>query len=602
MLLRRSSTAPAGMAYYWRSAPYYRRRYYRRRYGQRGLYRTYRRRYGRRYPRRRRVRWRKLYRAKALRDRGRIPQTVVQWRPRYHTRCTIRGYMPLMFALGAHAGIQDIQLPTANYQKLWLGGGVDCSTMNLLDLYWEEKFYRAYWTKSNQGFNMAKYKGCKLTLWPQQFFSYIFWWSTDDLIADAEPLTFCHPSQMILAKQHVVVPRYYGQFKKKPVIIYIKPPSSLNSQWFYTVDLAKKPLVKWRASLINFETPWTGFIDKNTTGVPLTVWMYKSSEASGNSNIVYYPLFDDGTEVSLCYWEIPWNDRKNGPNTGSTQAPGFWPNDAAFQKLLIPFWLYAFGRNANYYLDQQEYHMPKASTHKEWGLFLFIMIQTKNNAWRHENGKLIEKKDKFYLKYEQVAQIAASGPWVEKQIPNGVNFILEYKFYFQWGGTPGTKLPPVAPAAGEPVWPKATYRWPQSLRADIRDPQTVTAEVLGDEDYDSDGIVTDAALRRITKLDFLAEAPRKRQMAWGYKKSFASPQEKKRKRSSYETGDSEEEEETEDDSSSTLTEDSQREAEHHHLKHRRKRLRKRLVRFLLDRGIRLHGSTSLSGRQRSSSI
>ncbi|UPW41519.1 ORF1 [Neotofec virus RodL2_6] len=583
------------MAYYFRWPRYYRPRGYRRRRYQRRSY--YRRpRYGRRYRRRRMVRRR---RPRPLTDRGRYPQTVTQYRPRYHTRCKISGYMPLMFALGAQAGIMDIQLPSNKFLPHWLGGGVDSSTMTLLDLYWEEQFWRAYWSKSNQGYNMAKYDGCKITLWPQQFFSYIFWWSTEDLVADNVPLTFCHPSQMILARQHVVIPRYYGQFRKRPVVIKIKPPTKLLHQWYLTKDIAKEPLVKWRASLIDFETPWTGFINKATVGVPMDVWMFFTSDSSKQQRIYYFPIFDAGGGMAIKFHQLGWNAGNDGP---STSYQGFWPIDAAFDTVLVPFYIFAFGRPANFYEDTKDMHLPQGSN-KNLGNFLFCMLKEPNNAWRMEDGTPIKKANKFYLKYHQVATIAASGPWVEKQIPDGVNFIMEYKFYFQWGGTPATKLPPTAPAEGGPNWPASTvtYRWPQSFRANIRDPSAVTDEVLGDEDYDSGGLITDAALRRITNLDLLAEEPKKRQMAWGYQKSIVAPQGTKRKRY-YSPQEETEEETSEDDSSSSITV-LQKEGEgHHHHKHRRKRIRKRLVRFLLDRGIRLHGLKDLSGRLRSNSI
>nr|ATX61861.1 putative ORF1 [Rodent Torque teno virus 4]ATX61864.1 putative ORF1 [Rodent Torque teno virus 4] len=471
-----------------------------RRYGYKS-YRTRRRpwyRRRRRWPARR-YRVRRRRRGRMLRRRTRhVP--VMQWNPINRKKCTIRGFCPLLYCLGGQKGIMDFTYPANKAILNWMGGGVHSSLISLLDLFWEERYWRARWSSSNQGFNLFRYYGVTITLYPCMYYTYIFWYSTEELAEDSEPLTVCHPSQLLLSKHHVIVHRMHGM-KVKPVKLRIKPPSQMTGTWHSFAKWAKQPLLKWRVSLCDIENPWTGFPNSETQGIHVKVWAISTtSTAAGEKDIWYFPLLDDGTDVWICLHEIKWNRNGDGPDESSSN---FWPVQAEFQKLLVPFYMYGFGRSATFYLMQKDVHMP-APSQGDKGKFLFL--KTINSpAWRGADGGFPQFKDnQFYMKFSTVAQIAAQGPWCMKSIGNethGVNLSMKYKFHFQWGGTPGTHLPPVQPADGGPPQPllQSTIRWGNSLRADLRDPTTVGDEVLHPEELDSAGIINPRAFRRITK-------------------------------------------------------------------------------------------------------
>nr|AHN14853.1 ORF1 [Rodent Torque teno virus 2]AHN14855.1 ORF1 [Rodent Torque teno virus 2] len=576
------------MAYFYRrSFRYPRRNYYRRRYYRRRTHGPRRRTYRRRV--RRTGRWRRYYRKYSRRHAAKI----VQWNPAIKTKCKIIGLTPLMMALGADSGVQDFILPTTSAVVLWKGGGVDSGTLSLLDLYWEERFWRARWSKSNQGYNLCRYFGVTLTLYRLQHHTYIFWWTVEDFTDDQEPLTVCHPSQLLLTNNHVLV-KHYGSNRQvdKAVKIKIPPPTYLDSSWHTFKDIAKKPLLKWRTSLIDTENPWTGFPD-NRVGLRIYLWSWdKTSKQGKQTEVMYYPLLDEGNETQVCIHKADWNDAGTGPKLDSAQ---FWPgHDDQWETLVVPFYMYTFGRSAEWYDTDRHRHMPRPEPAGGQGFFLYIKHNS-NPAWRDGiTGQLITAWDVAFMTYNTAQRIAASGPWVEKGIQApGINVTMRYSFRFQWGGRPGTKLPPAAPDTGGPHWPKATYRWPGSFRADIRDPTQINHEVLQGEDYDSSGIITERAFRRVAKPHYISTD--EKDWIWG-RLRYPPPSKRKRQRPSSE------ERET-DGSKDDYTQASETETEtetENELGHRRKRNK---LRILLDRlGIRQHLLTSPSGKWESNSI
>ncbi|ATX61873.1 putative ORF1 [Rodent Torque teno virus 6] len=572
------------MAFFWR------RNFYRRPYTtRRSKYTNWR--YRWRRPRRT---YRRRYRVRRLR-KSRRHVIVKQWNPINKKKCVIRGYAPLLYALGGGAGVQDFLFPRNKLILTWLGGGVHSAVMSLLDLFWEERYWRARWSSSNQGYNLFRYFGATITLWPMPRYSYIFWYSTEELAEDKEPLTVCHPSQLLLAKHHVIVAHYKDGKKPKPIKLHVKPPAKMLGVWMTFADYAKRPLLKWRVSLIDLENPWTGFPGSTTSGVEINVWTRlrsKPSEAR-SANVWYFPLLDEGKDVQVCSKKLVWNTDENGPKPDQTP---FWPTSAEFETLLVPFYMYAFGRAATYYDMKQETHEP-APSDGHYGYFLFVKVNN-SPAWRGEDGGFPQFQDNtFFITYANVRFIAAQGPWIEKSIPsNGVNATMTYKFFFQWGGTPGTQLPPTVPNAGGPPQPLlSTVRWGNSLRADIRDPTTISDEVLQTSDLDENGLLTNRALARITKSPLRTGSGKT-----GTLGCLRGAQISERKRQQLSSEESEEEE------TPNYSETEEEEAPRRIQRPLNKRQRmEHLIRRILQLntgGTEIHGSTHLSGREKSHSI
>ncbi|ATX61857.1 putative ORF1 [Rodent Torque teno virus 5] len=569
--------------YQWYRPRYYRprTRYWRPRWRSRRTRRTYRKR-GYRVRRRR---------GRMLRRKTRhVP--VMQWNPINKKKCVIRGYCPLVYCTGAQNAVQDFTFPGNKLILTWLGGGVHSSLISLLDLFWEERYWRARWSSSNQGYNLFRYYGVTLYLHRTPYHNYIFWYSTEELTEDTEPLTVCHPSQLLLAKHHVIVLSKKDRRSSKPVNLRVNPPSAMIGTWHSFAEWAKKPLLKWRISLMSLESPWTGFPNNETQGIHVKVWAIpQGSSTAGEHSIWYFPLLDDGTDLSVAEHPIPWNSSGDGPDVNNQQ---FWPTAYEYNKLVVPFYLYAFGRGSPYYSMDEHVHIPQPSEGK--GKFLFLKFLN-SPAWRGTDGGFPKFKDNVcFMKFTTVQVIAANGPWVSKTIPDGTNVTMSYKFYFQWGGTPGIQLPPVAPAAGGHPQPmlQSTLRWGNTLRADIRDPTTIGTEVLYQEDLDSDGIINPRALARITEPDLPTGSRRTGTLACLRQAALFGK--RKRPPSS---------EESEEEHGSSSPQESEEEADHStEAPERQLRRKRKRVHELLDQlrrlGIQQPILTALSGSYRKS--
>nr|AVE14387.1 ORF1 [Rodent Torque teno virus 3] len=491
---------------------FYRRRYYRPR---RTYYRRRRTYYRRRRPYYRRRRWpvrRRLGRRGAKR--------LVQWNPRNRTKCVILGYMPLITTARAMDTVADTLMPKGPMVTVWPGGGVDSGHLTLLDLYWEERFYRARWTKSNQGYNLARYFGVEIKLYRYLDFSYIFWYSVDDGSDDPEPLQMAHPSQMLLYRHKVIVHRSLDK-KAKTIKLKVKPPSKLFDTWRSFKDLATIPLIKWRCTVVDFDMPFSAL--KNQI-VPYEFDVFsKGSETEGyTKNVIYYPWQDDGTNTKVTFTHIvPYNDQQSGPQ-GPAGRNDFWPNEIEFKDMNMPMWLAGFGYNQEWYdmsWMNRRPRPPNATTENKQGYWSYVQFNG-NPAFKDKTtGDIIKwdhGKGTSFVKWTTWGNIASmAGPFVPKGAPKkGFHVVMGYKFYFQWGGTPGSRQPPVPPEGGG--GPSAYKKW-GSLRADLVDPMQADEEVLTDGDYDSGGIITDKALARLTKSPVPYTGKKyKRERMWGF--------------------------------------------------------------------------------------
>nr|WBU15628.1 ORF1 [Rodent Torque teno virus 3] len=563
---------------------FYRRRYYRPR---RTYYRRRRTYYGRRRGYYRRRRW--PVRRRRVR-RG--AKKLVQWNPRNRTKCVILGYMPLITTARAMDTVADTLMPKGPMVTVWPGGGVDSGHLTLLDLYWEERFYRARWTKSNQGYNLARYFGVEIKLYRYYEFSYIFWYSVDDEKDDPEPLQMAHPSQMLLYKHKVIVKRTLDK-RGKTIRLRVKPPSKLFNCWRNFKDLATVPLIKWRCSIIEFDMPFSA-LKNNTVPYEFDVFAYEGPQSGATRNVIYYPWQDDGTNTKVTLTHvIPYNNEQSGPQ-GPNNRNDFWPDTIEYSDMNMPMWLYGFGYNQEWYdmsWVNRRPRVPGATAQNMKGYWSFVQFNG-NPAFKDKrDGDIIKwdnGKGTSFIKWTTWGNIASmAGPFVAKGAPRkGFHVVMGYKFYFQWGGTPGCRQPPMPPDGGGR--PSAFTKW-GSLRADIVDPTQADEEVLTEGDYDSGGIITDKALTRLTKSPVpYTEKKYKRKRMWGY-----HPKEERSKRRKYEPNQSSTDIESATETADSETEEAETSTER--MGHRR-RVRS-VLRILRQLGIRRPLTVDRSGKK-----
>nr|QIC35157.1 ORF1 [Torque teno sus virus k2a] len=314
-------------------------------------YRRYRRRRRRPTRRWRRRRWKRYFRYWHRRPtrrrryhkvrRRRVKRApVIQWFPPTIRNCYIKGIWPLSYGHWLRTC-----LPMRKENGLiFLGGGIDWTVWSLQNLYHEKLNWRNIWTASNDGMEFARFKYAKFKFFRHEFRSYIVTWD-QDIPCKPLPYTNLHPFLMLLKKQHKVIlskQECNPRKKDKPVILKIKPPPKLTSQWRLARELTKMPLLRLGISLIDFKEPWVeGFGNAfySTLGYEAD---YNSMDRSEYCQIKYFWIYDTGINnhvyVVLLSQEADDNPgelaHKNITISEIEQIGEGWP-----------YWLYFFGRS-----------------------------------------------------------------------------------------------------------------------------------------------------------------------------------------------------------------------------------------------------------------
>jgi len=111
-----------------------------------------------------------------------------------------------------------------------------------------------YWTKTNNGLNLVRYMGGRLTLYRQPETDYIFMYFTEEAIhAGKYWYPSFHPIKMLVAKNKVIVPSLKTQPNKRKAYkrLKIKPPKLLKSNWYFQQHICTFPLLRFAVTAVD---------------------------------------------------------------------------------------------------------------------------------------------------------------------------------------------------------------------------------------------------------------------------------------------------------------------------------------------------------------
>nr|UGV37180.1 MAG: ORF1 [TTV-like mini virus] len=206
----------------------------------------------RRHKRRRRVRKRRYYfnykrKAKKIK--------IQQWQPTSIRKCSIKGYLLLFEAGHGRFGNNFTQ-----YKESFVpprtpgGGGWSIQQLGLGNLYTQNEYFMNWWTHSNKGLNMVRYRGCKIKLYRQPEIDYIFTYFTEKpQNADKFWFPSFHPLRLLMDKKRIIVPSLQTQPLKRKLYksVYIKPPKMLKTDWYFQQNLSNFPLVYFACTAVS---------------------------------------------------------------------------------------------------------------------------------------------------------------------------------------------------------------------------------------------------------------------------------------------------------------------------------------------------------------
>nr|WBM82638.1 MAG: ORF1 [Torque teno polar bear virus 12] len=362
------------MAYYRRRRRWRRRRNPRRR-------RVWRRRRAFRRRARRRVfrpRFRGFRRRLWVRRRRRFRKRqykgpVTQWNPQHRVGCRIRGWVPLLLCIKGHFGEksevfwQSKDKPDAYYQ---CGGAVSFRHFTLGMFFREHQLFRNRWSRSNQGYDLARYFGTKITAWPHPWLDYFLYWETSFTLPERDEMANLHPAHLLTTSKKILVRSLNHKGRKKR--IFIKPPPVHTNQWYFQATWCNIPLFKVGVVPFNMSNPflhtgnmygvWIGYTSDTDTSHTIT-WTRDDIEGSwqrpripsppnggnmtnlGNgSNTQYYSTQNQWAR--RCYYRWWWDDGKDNyvmMNKYNLDPKESGVNSCEVVKVEMPYWMYFYG-------------------------------------------------------------------------------------------------------------------------------------------------------------------------------------------------------------------------------------------------------------------
>nr|UGV37914.1 MAG: ORF1 [TTV-like mini virus] len=226
-----------------------RRRFRRRRF--RGPFR-----YGRRRP------WvrRKFYKYKKNKKLKRI--ILTQWQPSHIKKCRIKGTIQLF-----QAGLGRYSYNYTMYKESYVpqhepGGGGWCYLMfSLGNLYTENQRLQNWWTVSNKGLNLVRYRGVKIKFYRQKHTDYVVTWSNEyPMEVGKYHFPSLHPQRMLQYNHKIVVPSYdtLPQSKKPYKKVFIPPPKEMVDKWYFQQFFQRYPLVLIAAGACSLSNMYVG--------------------------------------------------------------------------------------------------------------------------------------------------------------------------------------------------------------------------------------------------------------------------------------------------------------------------------------------------------
>ncbi|XBA83916.1 ORF1 [torque teno Delphinidae virus 1] len=254
--------------------PYYprrRRRYIRRRYG---FYGPYRARWWKRFGRRRRfrrgypVRFLRLLRKKRFRRRLRKrrfkarrrrriigPFSIRYYVPPVKKKCIIKLWCPLLYYNRFQLNKPFVDMTSQTY----LGGSMGYMDFDLRWLYEQALEKKCRWTRSNYGYEYARFHGCKIKFYRHDYDSYAVKYYQGNKVTTKQNWMDIHPFILLQDTERVIVPANHQvplHKRHKPKKLFIKRGPGMTTEWYTMCEMSDMTLFRLGISLIDFKQPF----------------------------------------------------------------------------------------------------------------------------------------------------------------------------------------------------------------------------------------------------------------------------------------------------------------------------------------------------------
>lgn len=241
---------------------------------------------------------------------------IKQHQPRIQRRCKIRGWLPIIFCEPRAPFFRPFKiLGKLNQDR---SGGWTIGELTLQNFYLENKAFRNIWGQSNCGFDLARYFGTHLTLYPTEETDYIFWYDTDygNFNEFKTLVQHIHPAILINRPHTTVVlsKKTRGIYRSKKV--FIPPPTVFQNEWAQMSNWAERGLAVFAVSTIDFTTPWIHPHFNIDGPLDYDLWDYSSTTGRSISKVI-----SKGTNIAIA--SMWWNKQGDTGPVWATNWPGW---------------------------------------------------------------------------------------------------------------------------------------------------------------------------------------------------------------------------------------------------------------------------------------
>lgn len=346
-------------------------------------------------------------------------------------------------------------------QPTWLmmPGGWGCFSFSLNGIYQAWKAGFGCWTGGNEGFDLFRYFGCKITFFPDPWVSFI----TSTTVDVQGPEYYCWTSYVqpyimkcMKGRTKIILASADALQRRRLPKMWVPRPSTMNNGWYKTKDMCKFPLLAIKTSIYDIRQQWWDGIWSSRPEEKTDLYFpWKTSITGGKGTNTY----DDGFKGQdytgyVCGW-------LSGPKT-------WGPLSQQKQKITDDDW-------------KGDYYTAGSGSG-----------QTSNP--NKNDGSLIRVG-------------AGDGPNMPKTLPKqGAQLIARFCFYFQWGsGTRWADICNVQDPCTHPWWPipgsekDSNYRARREAEFTPTAPEHTMQYTTRAEDYDKHGFLTESAFARLTR-------------------------------------------------------------------------------------------------------
>lgn len=404
------------------------------------------------------------------------------------------------------------QYPQTRWSIIYGGHSIFCFTLKNLYQLWQAGF--GTWKGGNADFDLVRYFGCSITLYPDMYHDYIVSFNNSATGTDFKLWSQnVQPFQMMKenCQKRLIRGRMFLKFPKKRKV-WVPRPSTLNSGWYRSRDFCEYTLLCMKSSLIELAYPW-GRAD----------WYYRATSTTDPWFPYPTPFYGKGSQTDnrYSYYDQGFDgDMYEAGTHGWLTGPSVWgamveetqsrADDTYDGSYLLPGTHFSWDTTTHSW--NRGWQKPTQSAHnwvtnKDGAVESDLDNNFENIGDRMKQTQSVDAKTNT-PKSRQKQICCWDGPYIPRNIHvRGATLTARFKFFFQWGSSctwyqqssvrdPCTYLYPTLLGTEKPGSTRAR-RSPGPQYGPVHPGYTDWATIRP-RDLDEYGILTDAALRRLS--------------------------------------------------------------------------------------------------------